>query len=270
MPAFLITGAASGIGRAFARAMLAQGAQVLAADIDEAGLAQAVPDSPNLIRRRLDVRRADEWTDALAHTERAFGGVDVLCNIAGVLTPGLSDAFALHDVDAHIDINVKGAIYGTRIIGAAMAARGRGHIVNIASLAGIAPVPGLALYAASKFAVRGFSLTAALDLRPKGVYVTVVCPDLVDTPMLETQLHADETAITFSGSAQPLSVDDAVRVLQRALRDKPVELTYPAHRGATAKLVGAMPALALKLIGVFTGKGRRQQLALRAARKARS
>src|SRR5205823_4569252 len=110
-----------------------------------------------------------------------------------------------------------------------------GHIINIASMAALAPIPGISLYSASKYAVRGFSLAAAQELRAHGVYVTVVCPDAVQTPMLDAQLAHDEAAATFSGP-RLLTVEEVGRaIIGQGLARRPLEIYLPPSRGWLAR-----------------------------------
>jgi 3-oxoacyl-[acyl-carrier protein] reductase len=143
-----------------------------------------------------------------------------------------------------------------------MVEQGHGHVVNIASLAGHCPVPGLALYAASKFAVRGFSLAAALELRPHGVFVSVVCPDAVQTPMLDRQVPFPEAALSFSG-ARPLTVEEvAGAIVENVLVKRPLEVLIPGPRGVLARATSVWPGLALRLAPLMTRRGAERQQAL--------
>ncbi len=138
---------------------------------------------------------------------------------------------------------MKGTVLGTRAAARRMVPAGKGHIVNFGSLASLAPVPGLCLYTASKFAVRGFSLAAATELARHGVAVTLVMPDAVQTPMLDLQLEYEEAAMTFSGD-RPLTVEDIERVLvERVLPKRPMELTIPLSRGSLARFANAAPEM---------------------------
>jgi NAD(P)-dependent dehydrogenase (short-subunit alcohol dehydrogenase family) len=266
----VLSGCASGIGRHLARALSRRGHRVLATDIDEVALARAGASDgwrPELIAtRRLDVRSEEDWEGALDDVEQRFGPVDVLFNIAGFLRPAYATDAALRDLELCLDVNVKGTILGTRAAARRMTRARRGHIVNFGSLASLAPVPGLSIYTASKFAVRGFSLAAAAELREHGVAVTVVLPDAVATPMLELQVAHDEAALTFSGQ-RPLTVEDVERaLLTRVLVDRPLELAIPAGRGALARLAGTAPGVSRLLAPMLVRKGRRAQDQRRAVR----
>jgi 3-oxoacyl-[acyl-carrier protein] reductase len=147
-----------------------------------------------------------------------------------------------------------------------MVGRGGGHIINIASLAALAPVPGIALYSASKYAVRGFSLAAAQELRPHGVAVTVICPDAVDTPMLDRQIDQDAAAMSFSG-ARFLTVDDvSAAVLGRALPKRPLEIHLPRSRALLARIADLFPRTALWLRPTLERRGRARQAAMQRKR----
>src|SRR5579871_3360089 len=181
----VLTGCASGIGRHLAGVLSARGHRVVATDLDEGALAREAEarrwDPGKVTLRRLDVRSESDWEGAMEAAE-ALGGVDVAMNVAGYLQPAYVADIVARDVDLHVDVNLKGVILGTRAAARRMIPRRSGHIVNIGSLASLAPVPGLSLYSASKFAVRGFTLAAATELRRHGVAVTLIMPDAVDTP----------------------------------------------------------------------------------------
>ena len=159
-----------------------------------------------------------------------------------------------------LDVNSKGVIFGTQAAVRVMLEQGHGHIINIASLAGVAPVPGLALYSASKFAVRGYTLAAAFELREKNIKVTAICPDAVQTPMLDQQVNREEAAMTFSGSASPLTVEDIARaVFERALPKAPLEITLPLLRGLMAKFGSAFPGSSFAMLNWLRSRGRQRQ-----------
>ncbi|MEK6789747.1 MAG: SDR family oxidoreductase [Pseudomonadota bacterium] len=268
---WIVTGAASGIGQELAKQLLARGDRLCACDVQPAGL-QALKafasDASQLRLETLDVRDAAAWKALVARVEAEDGAVDVLANIAGVLKENwIQDATAA-EVDFHFDINVKGVIFGTQAVVPGMLARGRGHIINIASLAGLSPVPGMGLYSASKFAVRGYSLVAAMELADKGIAVTAVCPDAVQTPMLDIQQGKPQTALTFSGPRALSSKEVVDAILGPVLRDRPMEIALPAWRGATAKFAGNFPELGNKAIGLFRKAGERRQKLIQAGKSS--
>ena len=264
---FFITGCASGIGRHLADVLLAAGHRVFATDLDEVALrahaeASAWP-ADRAHTRRLDVTQAGAWDLVFAEAVRTLGAVDVLCNVAGYLLPGYVGDFDAEAVHRHLDVNTKGVIFGTHTAARHMLGRGAGHIINIASLAALAPIPGISLYSASKYAVRGFSLAAAQELRPRGVAVTVVCPDAVQTPMLDLQVGYREAAMTFSGGRLLTVADIADAIVHRALPRRPLEIYLPRSRALLARLADLFPRAALWLRPILDRRGRARQQALR-------
>lgn len=259
----LVTGAASGIGAHLVAELLKRGVRVCAADINVAAMdvLHTHADSDQLITAALDVRDPAQWAALIAQVRSRWRRLDVLMNVAGVIRPGWIHAFAADDVHLQLDVNSKGVIFGTQAATRAMLEQGHGRIINIASLAGVAPIPGLALYSASKFAVRGFTLAAAFELREKNIKVTAICPDAVQTPMLDQQVDREEAAMTFSGSTSPLTVEDIGRaVFERALPHAPLEITLPAHRGAMAKVGSLFPGASVGLLARLRELGRARQL----------
>jgi 3-oxoacyl-[acyl-carrier protein] reductase len=264
----LVTGAASGIGSAVVARLLTAGHRVLATDVNESALASARPNdgerSGRSLTMRLDVRDPVAWRAALVKLGEAWGGIDVLFNVAGYLQPGYAHEFALEEVDRHLDINVKGVVYGTRLAAEIMVAAGSGHVVNVASMAAFAPIPGLPLYSASKFAVRAFSIAAGMELGPRGVAVSVVCPDAVATPMLDKQAHYEEAALTFT-APRVLTADEVAAALTgEVLRRRPLELALPNRRKWLARGVDLFPVLGPRVSPLF------QKLGLRAQRRRRT
>ena len=260
---FLITGCASGIGRKLSARLIHLGYRVLATDVNLPELKKMQKEGDwnraQVHIQKLDVRSESSWDRAVSAAMKKWNRLDVLINNAGYLKPGFIHETAAEQIHLHMDINAKGVMLGTRAGARVMTEQGRGHIINIASLAGVAPVSGLDLYSASKFAVRGFSLAAARELKKHGVHLTVICPDAVRTPMLDMQKDYEEAALTFSGS-RFLTPDDMVNViLNRALEKRPLEMLIPGHRGFLAKIGNLMPRMADFLDSTLRKKGRKQQ-----------
>jgi 3alpha(or 20beta)-hydroxysteroid dehydrogenase len=179
----LITGAGRGQGAAEARLFAAEGATVVVTDVlVDAGAAVAA-ELPGSVFRRLDVTSAEDWQAVVDGTVNEFGALDVLVNNAGivVMAPFLETSVA--DFRRIIEVNQIGVFIGMQI--AARAMKPGASIINISSVDGLVGTQGLLAYAASKFAVRGMSKTAALELGPLGIRVNSIHPGIVDTAMLE-------------------------------------------------------------------------------------
>lgn len=263
---YIVTGAASGIGLALCQRLLEQGEQVCACDIDYEALKnqyakyKLVDDGGTLMLYPLDVRRVDQWQELINKVLIQWSSIDVMCNVAGVLKENwVTDIVIPDEVDFHFDINVKGTIYGTQSVIEAMRNQGKGHIINVASMAALSPVPGLSLYSASKYAVRSYSLAASIELAPYGIAVTTICPDAVQTPMLDQQKGKEQAALTFSGN-RTLTVDEVVEaIMGTALKSKPMEIMLPQSRGVVAKFANIFPQTSGRFIDVFQKQGLKRQ-----------
>lgn len=212
-----ITGASSGFGAAIAR-RFAQGGHrlVLAARRMERlqELAQSLDVPVHLLE--LDVRERDAVTVAVASLPADFAAVDVLVNNAG-LALGLEPAHraSLDDWEQMVDTNIKGLMYVTRALLPGMAERGRGHVINIGSIAGEWPYPGSNVYGASKAFVRQFSLNLRADLASTGLRVSDIEPGLCSgTEFSNVRFHGDDTraASVYAGAAA-LSAEDVAETV---------------------------------------------------------
>jgi NAD(P)-dependent dehydrogenase (short-subunit alcohol dehydrogenase family) len=187
----VVTGGASGIGRGIALELAGRGADVAIADINEERLAETAAavaaTGRQVLTQRCDVRsdaEVDAFRDA---TIDRFGHVDVLCNNAGVAVLGPPERVEMADWEWILQINVLGLVRGVRAFAPAMLARGSGHIVNTASVAGVwAYTWDATPYITSKFAAYGYSEALARALKPQGIGVSVLCPGLVTTNLAET------------------------------------------------------------------------------------
>jgi 3-oxoacyl-[acyl-carrier protein] reductase len=248
-PVFLVTGAACGLGQSLVNRLVALGRRVVAADLDNHRLEEAARlaawPATQVRLFPLDVREPGQWTQAFALGERAFGGVDVLLHAAGHLKAGAACAAAAEDVHRHLDVNAKGTAFALQAAAAHMVPRGQGHAVVFSSLDAFAPRPGLALHGAAAAAARSVALAADLELRPRGVAVTVLCTATVEAPADVLGLGAE--ACAAAGGAE-ISADEVVdAVLARALTGRPRELVVPPSRGLAARLAAFSPALAAYL-----------------------
>ncbi|MBI4693523.1 MAG: SDR family oxidoreductase [Gammaproteobacteria bacterium] len=178
----LVTGAASGIGRALAEALAAAGATVVLADVDEAGAQAAargiVASGGNARAVVCDVTDATRFANLIEELADA-ASLDLLFNNAGIAITGEMRDLELTHWRRVVEVNLMGVVHGASAAFRLMAARGHGHIVNVASLAGLVPFPGNASYCATKHAVVGLSRSLRTEGAALGVKVSVVCPGYV-------------------------------------------------------------------------------------------
>ena len=187
-----ITGGASGIGFAIAKALLNEGMNVAIADVDRKALDEAAQalDGANakVVAVQLDVADRAQYAEVATEVEEQFGAVHVLCNNAGVYRGGSMDQVTYEDWDWVMGVNVGGVVNGLQNFVKHMQSHGEGgHIVNTASMAGLTTSPGLGVYNSSKFAVVGLSEALRVDLEPHGIGVSVLCPGMVRTKILESE-----------------------------------------------------------------------------------
>jgi NAD(P)-dependent dehydrogenase (short-subunit alcohol dehydrogenase family) len=202
-----ITGGASGIGFAMAQAFLNEGMNVAIADVDAEALARAKValsgSNARVFAVQLDVTNRAQYEAVARQVEAELGNVHVLCNNAGVYRGGALDAVTYEDWDWVMGVNVGGVINGLQTWLARIERHGEGgHIVNTASMAGVTTSPGLGVYNASKFAVVGLSEALRKDLEPRGIGVSVLCPGMVRTRILESERTRPAQFDVKAGDAQ--------------------------------------------------------------------
>jgi NAD(P)-dependent dehydrogenase (short-subunit alcohol dehydrogenase family) len=181
----VVTGGARGIGYATAKTLHQLGARVAIGDVDEVAVKEAGTDLDVGFYARLDVTDRQSFTTFLDDVERELGPLDVLINNAGIAPAGRFVDEPDEVTQRTIAINIFGVILGTKLAAERMIKRRRGHIINIASLAALGAVPGIATYTATKHAVLGFTDTARLELRGTGVTLSAVMPTLTNTSMVD-------------------------------------------------------------------------------------
>ncbi|MCC6764356.1 MAG: glucose 1-dehydrogenase [Deltaproteobacteria bacterium] len=180
----LVTGAARGQGEAEARLFAAEGAKVVLGDVlDDDGRRVAAAIGDAALYCHHDVGSEESWTRFVAAATERFGPPDVLVNNAGILRVAPIAAMSLDEYRRVIEVNQFGCFLGMRAVIPPMAAKGGGAIVNIASTGGLQGIAGLSAYVSSKFAIRGLTKTAAIELGSLKIRVNVICPGAVDTAM---------------------------------------------------------------------------------------
>ena len=186
-----ITGGASGLGFAMAKAFAGAGMKIAIADVEDGALEKAVvalkEANADVIGIKLDVRDRDAMDAAAAETKAAFGNVHLLVNNAGIGAGGPVQDMTHDDWDWSIGVNLNGVVNGVQSFLKDMIAHGEGgHVVNTASMAGIFGAPGMGPYAATKFAVVGLSESMNADLAETNVGVSVLCPAFVKTNIFDS------------------------------------------------------------------------------------
>lgn len=255
----VVTGAGKGLGREIAKGLADKGFAVLVTDIDE----EAARATANAIGRgawsmHQDVRDAASHRE-VARAANQRGSLELWVNNAGVLYAGHAWEHGDDAVRQTVEVNLLGMIWGARAAIEAMRAKG-GHLINIASLSSITPVPGLAVYGATKQAVLGFTISLAGDLERAGlpIEVSAVCPDGIDTDMVRNVRSSKEAGIVFA-SPKLLTVEDVSDVVLDLVEKPRLVVTVPRIRGALAHALRPFPTLSLQALKPFLWFGERQR-----------
>lgn len=232
----LITGAASGIGRALAGAFAAEGADLVLADIDGEGLdetARALEGAGvRVVCARADISRLEEVKALAGKAADDLGGVDVLVNNAGVCQVAAMEDLEIEDWTAMIGVNLWGAVGLVHYLLPQMIKAGSGHIVNIASGAGLVGFPNMVPYSTTKFAMVGFSEALTAELAGYNIRVTAVCPGVISTPIIrKSEIRGFNNVQQRRNTVHAIgmSPEKAARIIVRAvMKDKPLlVLTAP-------------------------------------------
>jgi NAD(P)-dependent dehydrogenase (short-subunit alcohol dehydrogenase family) len=256
----IITGAASGIGKALAGALARRGATVVLADIDEAG-AKAAADAlaagpPGRVSGvALDVTDAEAVASLVERVAQDHGHLDFLFNNAGIAVAGPVSELTLAHWNRTIDVNLRGVVHGVVAAYPIMIRQGRGHIVNTASLAGLLPSPMLTPYGMTKHGVVSLSESLRMEAAEHGVRVSVVCPGVIDTPLLDKGNPPDLPPVTHAPNARTLltkmigraypAASLAEDVLDGVARNRPIIVT-PRHARIPWRIYRISPRLMIE------------------------
>ena len=255
---FLVSGAAGALGTATTQILLGRGHRVVATDLDSEALTETA--SRTLLERgaagdpgagRPTPRR--RGTRSSRRSPRPGASTSPFTSRDTFRGPPSGPNHSDEAVE-HLESNALGVFLGTAAAARHMVKVGRGHIINVASMAALMPSPGFAYYAGAKYAVRGFSLAAAAELAPHGVAVTVACPATIDSPMYESQ-KAYYASVQGKLASTPLTVDAVVQALlsPRVLRTRPVEVNIPPLKGIIARGADLFPGTFNRLLASLKG-----------------
>jgi NADP-dependent 3-hydroxy acid dehydrogenase YdfG len=228
-----ITGAGRGIGAAVAAELSARGARVALGDIDLPAAEAAARRLPgSVVAVKVDVTVQGEVAAFVGRAEEEFGPLDVLINNAGVMWVGPFAAEPAAAARRQFDVNVHGVLHGFKAAVPGMRARGRGHIVTVASAASRISPPGESTYAASKHAVYGYSAGVRQELRASGVHVSVVMPSVVETELARGTAH---------GSVRRLTATEVARAVVRVIERPRFEVFVPGRLDPLTRLLALLP-----------------------------
>ncbi|MBF6166834.1 SDR family oxidoreductase [Streptomyces gardneri] len=247
----VVTGAASGIGAALCRLLAARGVAVVAADDDAAGLVGLAADTA-IHTQVVDVSDDDQVRRLIHGAVAELGGIDFLFNTAGIRLGGAAEHMPLAQWQRIVDVNLWGVVHGTRHAYPLMRAQGSGHIVNMASIAGLTPVAPSAAYAMTEHAVVGLSTALRVEAAAAGVRVSVAVPGGVATDIVDSGI--DLPGYSYRGPARriPIGMIGSERAAQHILRgmrkNKPY-IVFPRYNRAVLAAYRWCPRLMSRLGG---------------------
>jgi NAD(P)-dependent dehydrogenase (short-subunit alcohol dehydrogenase family) len=241
-----ITGGARGIGRTTAQALVRKGCRVALGDLDLEPAEQAAAElGGGTVAIQLNVTDRDSFAAFLDEAERQLGPVDVLVNNAGIMPVTPFEEESDDSIRRQLDINVYGVIVGTQLAVRRMKARGTGHVVNLASSAGKAGVPGIATYAATKHAVVGLTEAVRAECQGSGVELSYVMPITVNTQLIEGL--ADKRGV------KRVEPEDVAKEIVEALELGKVDVYVPRELRASVVLGTLLPRRAREAVARFMG-----------------
>jgi NAD(P)-dependent dehydrogenase (short-subunit alcohol dehydrogenase family) len=267
----IVTGGASGIGRALAEELARRGVEVVVADVQtelaETAAAEIRRQGGRATAARLDVRDATAFANLARDTVVRAGHIDYLFNNAGIGRSGEVSEYSLADWDDVLDVNLRGVAYGVQAVYPIMLARRSGHIINTASTAGLISTPGLGGYSATKHAVVGLSKAMRIEAKAHGVKVSVLCPGVIRTPLLSKGLSRypglrEEDARALWERFRPMDPRDFARAALDCVAKNQGVIVVPRWYKALWLLERMSPTLAETLGTLFHERAKRELEAL--------
>ena len=256
----MVTGAGRGMGREIARRLAGRGYTVLVTDVN----AEAAEDTAALIGEAArsmaqDVRDPNSHR-AVAAAAAERGPIKVWVNNAGILRTQRAWVHPDEEVRAIVDANLLGVIWGSRAAVESMRSAGGGHIINMASMSSFGPVPGLAVYGATKHAVLGFTASLQGDLSEEGIPIRVhaVCPDGVDTGMVRERQGEPDSAIIFS-APRLLTAEEVAKRAVALIDGTRIVDAIPRWRAWVVRLSAPFPRANLRMAAAFRKMGERKR-----------
>jgi NAD(P)-dependent dehydrogenase (short-subunit alcohol dehydrogenase family) len=231
----LITGGASGLGAALAAGFVERGDQVLITD-----RAQTFDAPAGMVYRKLDVTSDADWEQARGWVEEAWGGLDILVNNAGIAAGGRIDVIGEDEWRNAIEVNLLGVVRGCHTFVPMFKKQGSGHIVNVASVAGLVYPPAMGSYTATKAGVVALSETLSYELHPYGITTSVVCPSFFRTNLAQSLTGSDKAVEHVAArliEKSPRTADEiAAAVIRGIEKRRPVIITdRPARQAVWTK-----------------------------------
>ena len=264
----IVTGGSSGIGLATAKLCAARGYDVAIVGRSAEKLAAAekvllaaasdVADGQRIVTRSADLSQFEAAREAIDSLVADGFGPDILINSAGVIVPGEFATMPLENFESNIDNGYWSVVYPCRAAVPHMLKRGRGHIVNVSSVAGYLGIYGYTGYSSAKFAIMGFTEALRFELKPAGISVHVVCPPDTDTPALayEHTLRPKETDV-IAGNIKPISAEKVAEAIAKGVESGKYLIIPDALSAFYFRLKGLLPEVFFAIVDGDIKKARK-------------
>ncbi len=256
MSVAVVTGAGRGLGKMIAERLVKRGFSVLITDIVADAAKQTAKELGSDCWAMTQDVRDPASHKKIANAAMKKGPIRLWVNNAGVLRAGTAWGHDDEAIKLQVDVNVLGVMYGCRAAVKAMSTTGGGHIINIASMSSICPVPGLAVYAATKHAVLGYTQSLQGDLMGANLPIkcTAICPDAIETDLVRNVEDDEHSSLLFS-NGDLLKPEDVADTVVGTIDDYKLQVFIPRSRAALAQAIAPFPALGLKILRGFARRG---------------
>lgn len=248
-----ISGAAGGLGQQAAALFDRLGYRLWLSDFNQDVLSEMLQQYPDASIDQTDLTNPEQLETLCQSLESDSGELAIAYINAGISIPGKVIDLQRSQIVAQLDINQKAAVLLMHACAKKMAQQKSGHIISTASTAALISLQDGAPYCSSKFGLRGFLIALAAELKPLGVSVSALYPNAIDTPMLRFEAANGGSSLNFLG--EPLTAEQVINTLEKALKGKKLEYYIPAADSLTAKLVCAFPGLLNRLYPLLNKMG---------------
>lgn len=257
----VVAGGTGGIGSATCRLLAAQGAIIIVVNRKngrfEGLMSELEAVSPNSLSIETDLCSPGAWNELIDKVLLKFHRIDVLVNCIGTIVPGTLERLQERDIQNMIQSNFVNTVNGAKAVIPVMRRQGYGHIINVGSLGGIVPMPFEAVYSATKFAVRGLSLSLSEELKDLGLFVSVISCGPVRTKMLD--LEAQDERSTTAFVLKPLEPAKVAKAILKLIKRPQREVVLPKMTGKLAILFSLFPGCGGGLFPFVNIIGRKRQ-----------
>lgn len=249
----LVTGGASGIGRAVCEALAAAGARVYAADINETGLDDLVQNAGKnggITAVKLDVSQQKDFQGAIDRVVADHGQLDILINNAGIVVAGAFSETTTEEIEKIVNVNLWSVLYGSQLAYQQMIKQGQGQIVNVSSSGGLMPVPNQTMYSAIKHAVVGFSHSLREEAALHEIKVNTVFPGMVQSDLWDSAINVkdyDMKKNMESTGLKPIPANDAAKAILQGISADDRSIIFPRINKAIVRLYQLFPETMTKV-----------------------